>query len=149
MTDQNITSAGGAQPTESSPLLSGHNDADRSAAAGTHFRRRVILVTFTMFFFLEFGAGLLLPAQAAALEQKICNEKYSDTALVDRDCKTPDVQGDLALLKGWLTMLECVPGKLSSTRREVAKGQWCLFSYGYYVVGCANGHVLTPCCRDI
>lgn len=102
------TSGSGADTTEASPLLRGH--VDHSAA--DQYRRRVIVVTFAMFFVLEFGAGLLLPGSTAALEQKICDEKYNSIAPANRDCKSPDVQGQLAALKGWQTMLDCVPGTL-------------------------------------
>jgi hypothetical protein len=96
---------GGAGTTEGSPLL------DERPGTDNH-RRRVIIVTFAMFFFLEFGAGLFIPAQTAALEQKICDTIYSNIDPFDRDCKAPDVQGQLADLQGWRTTIDCIPSRL-------------------------------------
>lgn len=105
---------GGAGTTEGSPLLDEpHERHERHERPGAdNHRRRVIIITFAMFFFLEFGAGLFIPAQTAALEQKICDAIYSNIDPLDRDCKAPDVQGELADLQGWRTTIDCIPSRL-------------------------------------
>lgn len=105
---------GGAGATEASPLLDEHTERPAVVVADS-YRRRVIIVTFAMFFFLEFGAGLYLPGQTAALEQKICDKIFPLLDPADRDCKAPAVQGELAELQGWRTMLDCIPSTLSTT----------------------------------
>ncbi|ETS73557.1 hypothetical protein PFICI_14503 [Pestalotiopsis fici W106-1] len=111
---------GGAETTEASPLLDEGNE--RSGADA--YRRRVIIVTFAMFFFLEFGAGLFIPAQTAALEQKICDKIYSNIDPLDRDCKAPDVQGELADLQGWRTTLDCVPSLVATIPYGIISNKW-------------------------
>ncbi|KAI1869194.1 uncharacterized protein JN550_005824 [Neoarthrinium moseri] len=110
----------GSGSTETSPLLNGNSE--RSTVV--QHQRRVIVVLFTMFFLLEFGAGLLLPGSSAALEQKICDERYSNIAPIDRDCKSPDVQGQFAVLKGWQTMLDCVPGLIVAVPFGILSNKW-------------------------
>jgi hypothetical protein len=103
------TVVGGSDATEASPLL-GAVESTESRLRKQH-RFRVIFIVFAMFFFLEFGAGLLLPGTTAALEQRICGEVYANLNPIDRDCKAPAVQGSLAVLKGWQTTLDCIPGR--------------------------------------
>ncbi|KAF3024910.1 hypothetical protein E8E14_012854 [Neopestalotiopsis sp. 37M] len=114
---------GGAGTTEGSPLLDEPHERHERPGADSH-RRRVIIVTFAMFFFLEFGAGLFIPAQTAALEQKICDAIYSNIDPLDRDCKAPDVQGQLADLQGWRTTIDCIPSLVATIPYGILSNKW-------------------------
>ncbi|KAI4592928.1 hypothetical protein KJ359_010180 [Pestalotiopsis sp. 9143b] len=114
---------GGAGATEASPLLDEHTEQPAVVVADS-YRRRVIIVTFAMFFFLEFGAGLYLPGQTAALEQKICDKIFPLLDPADRDCKAPAVQGELAELQGWRTMLDCIPSLLATIPYGILSNKW-------------------------
>lgn len=86
-------------------------------------RRQVIILCMLILFILEFGAGLLMPGYVAALEQRICRDFYPDQDTTpprpDHDvediCKSVEVQGKLATLRGWSTTISCIPGRQSIT----------------------------------
>ncbi|KAK9414727.1 putative Major facilitator superfamily domain-containing protein [Seiridium unicorne] len=106
------TSVDAGEVTEATTLL----DAGRSS--GTRFadrhRRLVIFVTFILLFCLELGAGLVMPGITVALEQKICDHVNTGLEAVDRDCKAPAVQGQIAVLRGWQTTLDCIPDLIAN-----------------------------------
>ncbi|KAK6073234.1 MFS transporter [Seiridium cupressi] len=118
----NSTSLSGAEIPETTPLLQAQVPVE--AQPVYHHRRRVIVITFTMFFFLEIGANLLLPATTVALEQKICNEQYANLDPNHRDCKAAIVQGAIAVLKGWQTTLDCVPGLFATVPYGILSDKW-------------------------
>jgi hypothetical protein len=63
---------------------------------------------------LEFGAYLIVLPLNQILEHIICHNHYPmvDFGSEGREmCKDMDVQGELALLRGWQTTLEFIPGE--------------------------------------
>ena len=98
---------------EETPLLSGSQAADNR----TPYRRRVIAVSFLMIFFLEFGAGIVVPSYTSVMEDDICWQLHPDVVRAapngggDDICRGLDVQGKLAMLRGWQAALDSVPGE--------------------------------------
>ena len=100
---------------EQTPLLA--DDADLSSNPRNLHQRKVVFLSFLLFFLFEIGAGLSIPATNAALEDRICQETFPDrhggfSQLTEDDmsCKHPGVQGRLAMIRGWQTTLDCIPG---------------------------------------
>ncbi|KAK9777815.1 putative Major facilitator superfamily domain-containing protein [Seiridium cardinale] len=116
------TSVDAGEVTEATTLL----DAGRSSATrfADRHRRRVIFVTFIVLFCLELGAGLVMPGITVALEQKICDHINAGLEAVDKDCKAPAVQGQLAVLRGWQTTVDCIPGLVATVPYGILADKW-------------------------
>ena len=109
---------------EQTPLLA--NGADISSDPRNLHRHKVVVLSFLLFFLFEIGAGLSVPATNVALEDRICHEFYPDRhgglsqlTQDDMSCKHPSVQGRLAMIRGWQTSLDCIPG-LSPLRMDIS-----------------------------
>lgn len=104
-----------ANATEATLLLSSEEPALSSSVTphwfSTDIRYRVVFLALTTSFTYVFGSSLLQAPLTALLEWRICNDLYPDVVESGQDCKNPAVQGELASLLGWITMLECFPGK--------------------------------------
>lgn len=89
------------------------------------YRWPVVALTFSIVFAIELAMGVSNPAWNALIERGICAEIYPDVVsaslvfgadgtLVDEPlCKDPDVQGTLAMYRGWTYMLEALPSMLN------------------------------------
>ncbi|KAK4186417.1 major facilitator superfamily domain-containing protein [Podospora australis] len=94
-------------------------------------RPAVIALVFVVMFLVELGVGMSIPPMNAIMEAIICRQMHPDAfdtspttgttlqycagGLILSDdpvCKSPDVQGYLAMLKGWTSTFECIPGIL-------------------------------------
>ncbi|TLD22281.1 hypothetical protein PspLS_08250 [Pyricularia sp. CBS 133598] len=112
---------------ESSPLLSPttpdiNADDDRKQAAGPvphiHYKRIAALFMASVCL-IEMSAIILQAPANALMEDVICRSKLSLppptstssplTLTDDPRCKTPDVQGELAMMRGWQTALDTLP----------------------------------------
>ncbi|KAH8896378.1 MFS general substrate transporter [Thozetella sp. PMI_491] len=114
-----------AESTEETPLLSTDQHLARQSEDG--YRRRVVVFIFVIFFLIEFMASLFVPGYIAVLEQRICHDIYagSDGVLpADPDCKTSAVQGKLASLRGWQTMLDCIPALVTTVPFGILSDKW-------------------------
>ncbi len=132
----------------SSPASSSYTtsaDSAAAAAAKTHLRAllrpRVILLSLVLIFLLELSIGVSLPPMNAIMESIICRQLHPDVfsppapaqrrfaggGLVLTDdpvCKSPDVQGYLAVLRGWQATFDCVPGIVGAVPYGVLSDRW-------------------------
>lgn len=133
--------------TEHTPLLS-----DPSPAPGTdqpedvplrsRLRLEVTLLSFVILFLLELSAGILVAPTNAIMESIICRHLHPDelpssivqdairhfaggVLLIDDPiCKSPRVQGELAMLKAWGFTFECIPGFLFAVPYGMLSDKW-------------------------
>lgn len=89
------------------------------------YRWPVVALTFSIVFAIELAMGVSNPAWNALIERGICAEIHPgvvsaslvfgvDGTLLDEPlCKDPDVQGTLAMYRGWTYMLEALPSMLN------------------------------------
>lgn len=84
-----------------------------------------VLVCCLLFFVVDFASFVRVTPKTRMFEIAFCREYYlkTDPSKIDLDgnvaesfCKVADVQEKLALLKGWLGSLECIPGTCVPTR---------------------------------
>lgn len=105
-------------PSESSHLLSSSAGAVHSETQPSHFQRRkpsrtlIIVLILLYLVFLDLGYELIVPAQTRIFEKIYCRLYYEehDPSLIGSDgkggvderwCKVTEVQGEVAMLKGW------------------------------------------------
>ncbi|KAL4942933.1 hypothetical protein BDV06DRAFT_211436 [Aspergillus oleicola] len=91
-----------SQPTEREPLLGGRSS---SPAPLSPAQRRLILLVCFSIVAADFGNALALAPQISIYESLICRW-FSDGV----DCKSPGVQGELALVTGWKETVDQLPG---------------------------------------
>jgi len=111
--------------TETTSLLS----VDQPVTEQTigHFEQRIVLLIFTIFFMLEFSAGLMEPGYTAALEQRLCQDAYPSLvpfSADDQDCKSPLIQGKLASLSGWQYTMACIPSLFATVPYGMLSDTW-------------------------
>lgn len=106
--------------TEATPFIttaiSPGGDVTEEDDPRVRLRWPVILYSFTIVFLVEIALNICWPAWNAMLEQGICAEMHPDLAglLVAGDgldprCKEADVQGKLAMYRGWSYTIDALP----------------------------------------
>lgn len=101
------------------PLLSEwrdgpHSDDEPGSLYG--YRQNVVILCLAIVLLISLGAGVLTPPLNALLEDIICRQYHPEVAVGpgvlsnDPMCKYPDVQGRLAIIRGWATTFDCIPG---------------------------------------
>ncbi|ROV93801.1 hypothetical protein VMCG_08796 [Cytospora schulzeri] len=119
--------------SEETPLLPEVNTAtalEDEEDPRDKYKWPVILITFSLIFLLELSVGVSTPAWNALLEKGLCAEAHPELAqiLVAGDdnevCKHPDVQGRLAMYRGWSYTLECVPTILLAVPYGLMSDRW-------------------------
>lgn len=98
------------------------NEVSAPASEPPHLQRQnVIILAFFIIFTIGLANGMLRPVQNSMMENVICHDYYPElrgTGLADDDrCKTPEVQGLLAMLRGWSFTLDAIPGRRRHIRR--------------------------------
>lgn len=105
--------------SENTPLLTQAEDEDvveQEQDPKDLYRTSVLVLCFIIMFLLSFSVNICTPAWNAIMEAIICGElnpEISDQlTFTDENpiCKGPDVQGRLAMLRGWSATIECIPG---------------------------------------
>ncbi|KAL2183023.1 MFS general substrate transporter [Thermothelomyces heterothallicus CBS 203.75] len=124
----------------------GDNDAAASAAVNhlrALLRPRVVVLSIVLIFFIELGIGMGIPPTNAVMESIICRQMHpgilpppgehhrktrrfaGGVILVDDPtCKHPDVQGYLAMLRGWQNTFECFPGLVGAVPYGILSDRW-------------------------
>lgn len=122
-----------AQAEETSPLLGSRNvgdDTSHQSAFLTVQRVRqkngeasnfgALLICGLLFFTVDFASYMRVAPTNRMLELSFCRTYYekADPSQIGRDgtvpedaCKLVEIQRQLALLKGWLGLLESIPGR--------------------------------------
>jgi hypothetical protein len=81
----------------------------------------VIVISLCSVFVIEIGDFMQRAPLARVLEDIICRKYYESSApfgnhvalpIPEEDCKMPQVQGPLAMLRGWNAAFSCIPGLL-------------------------------------
>lgn len=97
------------------------NDEDDDADPRVRLRWPVILYSFCIVFLVEVAINICWPAWNALLEKGICAEIHPDLASLlvagddlDARCKEADVQGRLAMYRGWSYTVDALPSKICS-----------------------------------
>lgn len=107
--------------SENTPLLTQTDDEhviEEEEDPRDRYRFSVFSLCFAIMFLLSFSLGICVPAWNAIMEAMICGELNPGVSdqltLTDENpiCKGPDVQGRLAMLRGWSATIECIPGKI-------------------------------------
>ncbi|KAJ5826597.1 Major facilitator superfamily domain general substrate transporter [Penicillium robsamsonii] len=102
------------EPDERAPLLREHeaDHGDHSKVTSFPHRRLLLLVCLTVVA-ADFGNYLGYAPHIEILESIICRRAgRSNSFGVDDNCKSPHVQGELALINGWKETFDQVPGIL-------------------------------------
>lgn len=94
-----------------------NDDDDEDPRA--RLRWPVILYSFCIVFLVEVAINICWPAWNALLEQGICAEMHPDLVgllvagdELDARCKEADVQGRLAMYRGWSYTVDALPSKI-------------------------------------
>lgn len=132
----------GAGAGEQSPLL-GHNhnhdpDPDPNSTENDvaqqrkALRPRVMLLVMVLIFGLELGVAMFTPPSAAIMERILCRDFYPEFSngtssaewVPHGDCKIPEVQTPLAMLRGWLSTFEAIPAMLTAMPWGILSDRW-------------------------
>ncbi|KAJ4386830.1 hypothetical protein N0V93_009728 [Gnomoniopsis smithogilvyi] len=116
--DDDDERAGG--DTEATPFItspaSPDEEIDHEDDPRARLRWPVILYSFTIVFLVEIALNICWPAWNAMLEKGICAEMVPDLAGfliagddLDPRCKEADVQGRLAMYRGWSYTIDALP----------------------------------------
>ncbi|KAB8257987.1 major facilitator superfamily domain-containing protein [Aspergillus pseudonomiae] len=92
------------EPTEEEPLLGHVHDVSSPKHFLSGYQRLLLLVGISIVA-ADFGNALTVAPQIAIFESLICYQPGGGG-----DCKSPEVQGELALLIGWKDTIDQLPG---------------------------------------
>jgi hypothetical protein len=77
-------------------------------ASGNSIQRwRILIISSVVFFLVDFGFYLTVPAQTKIFEDIICRQYNAQG-----DCKIAPVQSELAAVNGWKDTFDALPGNL-------------------------------------
>lgn len=93
------------------------------------YKLPVVFIVFSLIFLLEISIGVSVPAWNALLEQGLCAEAHPELAQLavmgdENPCKDSDVQGKLAMYRGWSYTLECLPTLLLAVPYGLLSDKW-------------------------
>lgn len=119
----------------------------RTSEKSSVYQRNVVLCVIVFFFAELFELGLFAPT-TALLERSICRAHYKSANpavigengwVATRLCKEQPIQAELARIKGWKAVFDCIPG---SRARAVSKIR--LTSYSV-LGGCSSSQICRKC----
>ncbi|KAK4168770.1 major facilitator superfamily domain-containing protein [Cladorrhinum sp. PSN259] len=122
-------------------------DNDPGNVLRAQLRPTVILLAFIILFLIELAIGMVAAPTNAIMESIICRQMHPDELLlpshsgtvvggiirhfaggvflVDNPiCKSPDVQGKLAMIRAWGYTFDCLPGILLSVPYGMVSDKW-------------------------
>lgn len=102
------------EPDERAPLLGGDEAGyDDHPKITSLLRSHLLLLVCLSVVAADFGNYLGYAPHIEILESIICRQAQGSNALgVDENCKSPQVQGELALINGWKDTFDQLPGIL-------------------------------------
>jgi MFS family permease len=102
---------------ETAPLLADEQaPSDYDDRYQSQYRQRVLILVCISIVAADFGSYMAYAPQIAVFESLICRQHNGGEALgslarnTTSPCKTPGVQGELALINGWKDTVDQVPG---------------------------------------
>lgn len=111
------------EPRERDPLLAEHNGTILAPETATQNmlaskRTRILILLCVSIVAADFGNYLAYAPQLAIFESIICQQYHPDGVAITLQgsmdatspCKSPDVQGELAILNGWKDTFDQIPG---------------------------------------
>ncbi|GJP97981.1 MFS transporter [Aspergillus niger] len=106
-------------PSETTSLLSGHNESPVQPKSVTRRAQRVLFLACLIAVTVDIGNYISVAPQLQIYELNICQrlhpEVFDNTpgrglpSVSPSACKAADVQGELALLKGWMSTFDQLP----------------------------------------
>ncbi|KAL1865647.1 hypothetical protein VTK73DRAFT_5121 [Phialemonium thermophilum] len=119
--------------TVDTPLLGGGSSSSGDGRVvpddpAALYRQNVVILCFASVLLIELGANIIAPPLNAILERNICREYHPqvarDALADDPLCKYPDVQGRLAMIRGWGGTFDCIPGILGAVPYGILSDTW-------------------------
>jgi hypothetical protein len=111
------TATGSEYVTAETPLL-GLSTDQKEPVVSDQFRQYIIILIWVYIFVLVMSVTLLTAPSTAIMENIICRSYYPEIStnfmVADPRCKEPNVQGYLAMIRGWAATFECIPGILGA-----------------------------------
>ncbi|OLN96521.1 hypothetical protein CCHL11_00775 [Colletotrichum chlorophyti] len=104
-----------SRPSEETPLLA--HDLPLTVAPSKAYQLKVIGLAMAFIVLVEIGAYLQIPPSYQLMEGIICRKHFPDHVLSNGEddvCKSPIVQGELAMIKGWQNSFDCVAPLITS-----------------------------------
>ncbi|PWY67437.1 MFS transporter [Aspergillus eucalypticola CBS 122712] len=107
-------------PSETTSLLAEHNELPVQPKSVTRRAQQVLFLACLLAVTVDIGSYISVAPQLQIYELNICQHLHPEvfdsspggvlSSLVPSACKTADVQGELALLKGWMSTFDQLPG---------------------------------------
>ncbi|KAK1590933.1 ATP synthase F0 [Colletotrichum navitas] len=106
----------GTRPEEDAPLLT--HDLPSTVAPTRAYQVKIIGLAMVFILIGEIGAYLQIPPTFQLMEEIICHKHYPghiiSQSVHDNVCKSAEVQGELAMIKGWQTSFGSIPPLLTA-----------------------------------
>ncbi|CAK45233.1 uncharacterized protein An08g00810 [Aspergillus niger] len=106
-------------PSETTSLLSGHNESPVQPKSVTRRAQRVLFLACLIAVTVDIGNYISVAPQLQIYELNICQRLHPEVfdstpgrglpSVSPSACKAADVQGELALLKGWMSTFDQLP----------------------------------------
>lgn len=107
-------------PSETTSLLAEHNELPVQPKSVTRRAQQVLFLACLIAVTVDIGNYISVAPQLQIFELNICQRLHPEVfdsnpggvlpSVVPSACKTADVQGELALLKGWMSTFDQLPG---------------------------------------
>jgi MFS family permease len=100
---------------------------------GSIYRQTVLILIFSIMFIGEIGGGMINPPTNVLIEDILCRaarpqlgaaQRHPTIITNDPFCKGPEVQSQLALYKGWLFIVEAMPGAFLAIPYGILADRW-------------------------
>lgn len=75
---------------------------------------RIIICVFCLQFLINFSKNVVEVPLIRLFEIAICNRYFQTDAIAENLCKAPRIQNDLAIIVGWRSFFDALPGLLSA-----------------------------------